>query len=265
MAATLIVNEIYPALQGEGLRAGRPCALVRLTGCNLRCRWCDTRYAYEDGRAMTPEAVLEEVGRIGLPMVFVTGGEPLLQAGTPALLAALCDAGYEALVQTNGSIDVGGLDPRVVRCLDCKCPQSGAGESFCPANFGRLRAGDELKFILAGREDYEVTKGQVLYDGPDSPFLWRNPRHDPLVRDRSAFPIHFRTLATIHPTELKASILQAVRLSYGLRPEEVPSDALKSLGFERPTDQLRDIMNAYVRGLLDTGELILRGDMLKIA
>jgi hypothetical protein len=110
-----------------------------------------------------------------------------------------------------------------------------------------------------------ITKGQVLYDGPDSPFLWRNPRHDPLVRDRSAFPIHFRTLATIHPTELKASILQAVRLSYGLRPEEVPSDALRSLGFERPTDQLRDIMNAYVRGLLDTGELILRGDMLRIA
>jgi hypothetical protein len=110
-----------------------------------------------------------------------------------------------------------------------------------------------------------ITEGQVLYDGQDSPFLWRNPRHDPLVRDRSVLPDHFRTLATIHPAELKASILQAVRLSYGLRPEEAPSVALRSLGFERPTDQLRDIMNAYVRGLVDTGELSLRGDMLRIA
>jgi very-short-patch-repair endonuclease len=110
-----------------------------------------------------------------------------------------------------------------------------------------------------------IMEGQVLYDGPDSPFLWRNPRHDPLVRDRSAFPDHFRTLATIHPAELKASLLQAVRLSYGLRPEEASSVALRSLGFERPTDQLRDIMNAYVRGLLDTSELCLRGDMLRIA
>ena len=110
-----------------------------------------------------------------------------------------------------------------------------------------------------------ITQGQVLYDGPDSAFLWRNPRHDTLVRDRSAFPDHFRTLTTIHPAELKASLLQAVRLSYGLRPEEVPIVALRSLGFECPTDQLRDIMNGYVRGLIDTGELCLRGDMLRIA
>jgi len=110
-----------------------------------------------------------------------------------------------------------------------------------------------------------IEQGQVLYDGPNSAFLWRNPRHDPLVRDRSAFPDHFRTLATIHPTELKASILQAVRLSYGLRPEELPIVALRSLGFERATDQLRDIMNAHVSGLLDSGQLCLRGDMVRIA
>ena len=160
MSEPLIVNEIYRTLQGEGVRAGRRCAIVRLTGCNLRCAWCDTTYAYDEGRARSVDEVVSEVrGMAGL--VLVTGGEPLLQPAVPALLRRLCDEGFEVLIETNGSQDVSALDPRVVRCVDVKCPGSGQSGSFLWSNLEHLRPGDEVKFVLADRADYEYAR-QVI-------------------------------------------------------------------------------------------------------
>lgn len=159
MDAALKVNEIYRTIQGEGARAGRACALVRLTGCNLRCAWCDTQYAYDEGREMSADEVLEAVRALGCKCVLVTGGEPLLQEATPRLLSRLCDAGYEVLLKTNGSLDVSAADPRVIRCVDVKCPGSGQADSFLPSNLERLRPGDEVNFVLADRGDYQFARG----------------------------------------------------------------------------------------------------------
>jgi len=161
VAENLIVNEIYPALQGEGARAGRACTIVRLTGCNLRCAWCDTAYAYERGRRMTLDEVAAEVDRLGRRLVLVTGGEPLLQPATAALLRRLCEAGCEVLLETNGSLDISAVDGRVGRCVDVKCPGSGQADSFLLSNLEELTAGDEVKFVLAGREDYEYARGFI--------------------------------------------------------------------------------------------------------
>jgi len=158
MTQTLKVNEIHATLQGEGGRAGRSCALVRLTGCNLRCVWCDTAYAYDQGREMALEEVVAEVARLGRPMVLVTGGEPLLQPATPALLSRLCDNDHEVLLETNGSKDISVADRRVIRCLDVKCPGSGAADSFLWSNLDRLGPTDEVKFVLADRADYEYAR-----------------------------------------------------------------------------------------------------------
>lgn len=161
MPATLIVNEICRTVQGEGARAGRPCALVRLTGCNLRCNFCDTTYAYDEGREMPLEEVLAEVRRMGRRCVLVTGGEPLLQQGTPELLSRLCDAGHQVLLETNGSQDISGVDPRAIRCVDIKCPGSGQADSFLPANLGSLRPSDEVKFVLADQRDYRFARQTI--------------------------------------------------------------------------------------------------------
>ncbi len=155
---SLIINEIYRTISGEGSSAGRTCTIVRLTGCNLRCTWCDTAYAYNEGRGMTVDEVLAEVQRLDGKLVLVTGGEPLAQDATPELLERLCDAGCEVFVETNGSLDIGGLDRRVVRCVDIKCPGSGQGDSLRRSNLDCLRATDEIKFILADRVDYEFAR-----------------------------------------------------------------------------------------------------------
>ncbi len=151
----LKVSEIFLSVQGEGSRAGRPCAFVRLAGCNLQCNWCDTQYAWQDGREMSLADVLGEVGKLGCSMVEVTGGEPLDQPEAFELLRELADAGYETLLETNGSIDISPVDPRVVRIVDVKCPSSGAESANCPANVKALTSGDEVKFVLADRADYE--------------------------------------------------------------------------------------------------------------
>ena len=161
MAQTLRVNEIHASIQGEGVRAGRGCTIVRLTGCNLRCTWCDTAYAYDQGREMTLQEVADEVARLNRPLVLVTGGEPLLQSATPALLTRLCDAGCEVMLETNGSKDISQLDRRVARCLDVKCPGSGAADSFLWSNLDRLAPADEVKFVLADRADYEYAGGVI--------------------------------------------------------------------------------------------------------
>jgi 7-carboxy-7-deazaguanine synthase len=161
MSQPLIVNEIYRTLQGEGVRSGRPCAIVRLTGCNLRCTWCDTTYAYDQGREMSVSQVVQQVRRLAVRLVLVTGGEPLLQPATPALLERLCEEGLEVLLETNGSQDISAVDGRVGRCLDVKCPGSGQAASFRWPNLQQLRPGDEVKFILADRGDYEYARGVI--------------------------------------------------------------------------------------------------------
>jgi len=157
----LRVNEIYASIQGEGTRAGRPCTLIRLAGCNLRCAWCDTKHAYDAGRPMSLAEVLAAAKELAIGQVMVTGGEPLLQQECPALLSALCDAGHETLLMTNGSLDISGVDERVIRCLDVKCPASGQSGSALWPNLESLRASDEVKFVIAERGDYDFAR-QVI-------------------------------------------------------------------------------------------------------
>jgi len=158
---TLAVTEFFLSLQGEGSRAGRVCAFVRLAGCNLSCVWCDTTYAWKAGEMDRPErlsvaAVLDRVAQMRSPLVEVTGGEPLLQAATPELLTALCDAGYEVVLNTSGSVGVQGIDERVHVALDLKCPASGQTDRMDMANLAALAPGrDEVKFVIADRGDYD--------------------------------------------------------------------------------------------------------------
>ena len=142
------------SIQGEGTRAGRLCAFVRLAGCNLRCQWCDTQYAWTGGDTMSIDDVLARVSAFDCPLVEVTGGEPLTQPGTPRLLGALAEAGYETLLETNGSIDISKLDQRVVRIVDFKCPSSGQSEHNLWTNASLLTDRDEVKFVVADRGDY---------------------------------------------------------------------------------------------------------------
>ena len=161
MAERLLINEIFYSIQGESTFAGLPCVLVRLTGCQMRCSWCDTTYSFYQGRWMTLQEVLDEVARYGCSLVEVTGGEPLLQPGVHALMERLCDAGYQVLLETGGGLDIAPVDPRVHRIVDVKCPGSGEAERNHWPNLERLRPGDQIKFVLAGRGDYEWARDLV--------------------------------------------------------------------------------------------------------
>jgi 7-carboxy-7-deazaguanine synthase len=152
--ATLRITEIFHSLQGETSRAGLPTVFVRLTGCPLRCSWCDTAYAFSGGSTRKVDDILVTVASFGCPTVCVTGGEPLAQKGCLALLERLCDAGYSVSLETSGSLDIGGVDPRVSRIVDLKAPGSGevAGNRF--ENLPLLKPHDELKLVLASADDY---------------------------------------------------------------------------------------------------------------
>ena len=158
----LRVNEIFYSLQGESSFAGRPCVLVRLTGCHLRCSWCDSEHAFYEGEWLSVQEVLARVATIGCPLVELTGGEPLLQPGALPLLSALCDAGYQVLLETSGAVDISAVDPRVRRIVDVKCPGSGEAGSNDWDNLDRLRPTDELKLVLADEADYEWARDLVL-------------------------------------------------------------------------------------------------------
>ena len=154
----LLVNEIFFSLQGESTYAGLPCTFVRLTGCNLRCSYCDTPYAYEEGTSMPVEEVLDLVRpRVG-HLVEITGGEPLLQAATPLLIEKLLQRGHKVLVETNGSLDLSRLPPEAVCVLDMKCPSSGMSDRMDRGNLRRLRARDEVKFVIGDQQDYRWAK-----------------------------------------------------------------------------------------------------------
>ncbi|MBI4962004.1 MAG: radical SAM protein [Desulfomonile tiedjei] len=158
---SLNVSEIFRSIQGESSFAGLPCTFVRLAGCNLRCRYCDTRYAQEDGTQMGLEEVLAQVSDFGLELVEITGGEPLVQPETPALAAALLDRGSRVLIETNGSVDISILPDGVVRIMDIKCPSSGESAQFRWENIWKLRDSDEVKFVISDRHDYEWARGIV--------------------------------------------------------------------------------------------------------
>ena len=189
MSDNLVVNEIYLSLQGESTFAGLPCIFVRLTACNLRCSYCDTAYAFTEGKKMALADVRAEVQRLAepflergfvsrsgspitesaaahraalqLPLVELTGGEPLLQANSLPLMKQLCDDGFTVLVETSGALDIAPVDPRVRRIMDLKCPSSGEVARNRWENLAHLKATDEIKFVIGTVEDYEWAKEQI--------------------------------------------------------------------------------------------------------
>lgn len=153
--STLRITEIFHSIQGESSRVGLPTVFVRLTGCPLRCVWCDTAYAFSGGESLAMDEILQRVGVFDCSTVCVTGGEPLAQKGCLPLLAALCDARYSVSLETSGALDIAGVDPRVSRIVDLKTPGSGEQEKNRWENLALLTANDELKFVLASRADYD--------------------------------------------------------------------------------------------------------------
>jgi len=155
------VTEIYKSLQGESTYAGLPCVFVRLTGCNLRCNWCDSEYAFQGGRKMTMEEVHDEVARLspGGGLVEITGGEPMLQEREVVpLMQRLLNDGHEVLLETSGERPLERVPAGVVKIVDVKCPDSGEGDTFCAENLETLTAYDEIKFVLSSRADYEFAR-----------------------------------------------------------------------------------------------------------
>lgn len=150
----LKVNEIFYSIQGESVHAGLPCVFVRLAGCNLRCGYCDTTYAYHEGTDLSLPHILDRVRQFGCDLVEITGGEPLVQEATPVLVKKLLDAGYQVLMETNGSLDIDRVNRRCSRIMDVKCPSSGAHAHNDPANLNRLTANDQLKFVIGDKDDF---------------------------------------------------------------------------------------------------------------
>ena len=213
MSDTLVVNEIYLSLQGESTFAGLPCIFVRLTACDLRCSYCDTAYAFGEGEKQTLEHVQSEVHRLAapfakpigntsalpasgvsgpavqrLPLVELTGGEPLLQRNSLPLMQRLCDDGFTVLLETSGAHDIAPVDPRVRRIMDLKCPGSGEAARNRWENLPHLKSTDEIKFVIASREDYEWARARIVEHELASIcpllFSWAHPLA-PEQRDKS--------------------------------------------------------------------------------
>lgn len=192
MADTLSVNEIFRSIQGEGTRAGLPCVFVRLAGCNLRCSWCDTAYAFAGGTRMTLDEIVNRVTQLDCNLVELTGGEPLLQPASLPLMTRLADLGHTVLLETGGSLDISDVDPRVIRIMDLKCPGSGECDRNRWQNIPRLRRSDEIKFVIATHEDYEWARERIarmaLADKCVVLFSWAQPLA-PEQRDPSLKPV----------------------------------------------------------------------------
>jgi len=214
MSDMLVVNEIYLSLQGESTFAGLPCIFIRLAACDLRCSYCDTAYAFAEGGKKSLAAIREEVHRLArpfdrvrsvecgvrngsepsrvgackLPLVELTGGEPLLQENSLPLMQALCDDGFTVLLETSGAHDIAPVDPRVRRIMDLKCPGSGEGARNRWENLLRLKSTDEIKFVITTREDYEWARERIAEHKLTSIcpllFSWAYPLI-PEQRDRS--------------------------------------------------------------------------------
>ena len=161
----LTVNEIFHSIQGESSHAGRPCVFVRLTGCNLRCAWCDTAYAFDEGRATSVDEVVGAVEAYGCPLVEITGGEPLLQPDVYPLMNRLLGAGKTVLLETGGQIDISDVPAAVVKVVDVKCPGSGEAARNAWGNLERLARHDEVKFVIRDRADYEFARDVLRRHG----------------------------------------------------------------------------------------------------
>jgi 7-carboxy-7-deazaguanine synthase len=175
MSDTLVVNEIYLSLQGESTFAGLPCIFIRLTACDLRCSYCDTAYAFTEGKKKTLTEILEKVRELAkpfsnsklktknskLPLVELTGGEPLLQKKSLPLMKALCDDSFTVLIETSGAHDISKIDPRIRRIMDLKCPSSGEVQRNLFSNLTHLKLTDEIKFVIGTVEDYDWAKEQI--------------------------------------------------------------------------------------------------------
>jgi 7-carboxy-7-deazaguanine synthase len=162
---TMQITEIYKSLQGESTYAGMPCVFVRLTGCNLRCVWCDTEYSFYGGRKMTPEQVFDEVEQLSTStgLVEITGGEPMLQERELVpFMQRLLESGYKVLLETSGERPLERVPAGVVKIVDVKCPDSGEGDTFCMENLESLQSHDEIKFVISGRSDYEFARDFTL-------------------------------------------------------------------------------------------------------
>lgn len=155
---TLIINEIFFSIQGESTRTGLPCIFVRLTSCDLRCAWCDTAYAFNEGTEMNIDEILIKVGDYDCRLVEVTGGEPLLQANVHQLMKCLCDRRYDVMIETGGHRDISNIDPRVKRIMDIKCPGSLMEKRNRWENIDALTTQDEVKFVIADETDYKWAK-----------------------------------------------------------------------------------------------------------
>ena len=193
MSESLVVNEIYLSLQGESTFAGLPCVFIRLTACDLRCSYCDTAYAFTEGKKKSLADILAEVKKLAapfksssrithhasLPLVELTGGEPLLQKNSLPLMAQLCDDGFTVLIETSGAHDISKIDPRVRRIMDLKCPASGEVARNRWENIPHLKATDEIKFVIGAVEDYDWAKSQIAAHKLDSIcpllFSWVHP------------------------------------------------------------------------------------------
>ena len=160
-APSLRVTEIFASIQGESTRAGLPTVFVRLTGCPLRCAWCDTEYAFRGGTHMSEDDILAAIAAHGIPTVCITGGEPLAQRAVLGLMHRLCDMGYRVSIETCGALDIAEMDARVVRVLDWKAPSSGECDKNRLENLRHLRAHDEIKFVLADEADYRWACAQI--------------------------------------------------------------------------------------------------------
>jgi 7-carboxy-7-deazaguanine synthase len=206
MSETLVVNEVYLSVQGESTFAGLPCVFVRLTACNLRCSYCDTAYAFTEGKKRELSEVRADVMRLAkpyldsrltiqdyrLPLVELTGGEPLLQPNALVLMKQLCDDGFTVLVETSGALDISKVDPRVRRIMDLKCPASGEVERNRFENIPHLKSTDEIKFVIGTVEDYEWAKQQIATHKLETicPLLmsWVHPLR-PEQQDKSLKPV----------------------------------------------------------------------------
>lgn len=165
----LLVNEIFYSIQGESIYSGRPCIFVRLSGCNLRCTYCDTQYAYEKGEKMEIDHIIRKVSEFKCRWVEVTGGEPLIQSDTPMLVSKLLDNGYVVMMETNGSLDISRVDPRCIKVLDIKCPSSNESKKIDVKNLKKLRSKDQIKFVIGNHEDYTFAKNIISSHCPDFP------------------------------------------------------------------------------------------------
>lgn len=165
----LTVSEIFYSIQGESLYAGLPCAFIRLSGCNLRCRYCDTTYAYDAGAPMAIKDIIQEIEAFQCPLIEVTGGEPLLQSETPGLITKFLDRGYKVLLETNGTMDIRPVDSRCIKIVDIKCPGSGESSKTNFSNLNRLRSIDQIKFVITDRTDYDYAKNLLIDKWQENP------------------------------------------------------------------------------------------------